>query len=245
MRNYYSAPADTMETPVGATTITSPTITGYEIFAAFRNAPAFRGVDDDALYALAAASKVRELPPRAMALWVDESPHALVVMGAGHCQLLRLNSDGETALVRSLSQGDLLASMPGGCYLESAAPRTVVHIVTYPTYVRVSAQFPAVRLAIDLAIRCELDNELEEHADLATCDGPTRLAHLLARLAREHASPVVSVAPQEMARIIGCPRESVDSWLAEFAHSGLIHREQGGAAPGRIQVLDVVALGAQ
>jgi CRP-like cAMP-binding protein len=202
--------------------------------------PALRNVSDEALHALAAESRVRESPARGMVLWVDESRHALVVVGKGRCRLLRPNHDGEVALVRCLEAGELLASMPETCYLEADVHGTVIYIVPYAAYAGLASGYPALALAMDVALRQELDLEREAHADLAACDSWTSLAHLLARLARTRDEPVIALTTEELAQMVGSAPESVRAWLAGFEQAGWIKREDSLA--GTIEVLSPRAL---
>jgi CRP-like cAMP-binding protein len=185
---------------------------------------------------------MRESSARGMVLWVDESRHALVAVAEGRCRLLRPNHDGEVALVRCLNGGDLLASMPEGCYLEADLHGTAIYIVPYPAYARLAASSPELALAMDLALRQELDAEREAHADLAACDNWTRLAHLLARLARTREESVIALTAEDLARMTGSTPESIRAWLAGFEQAGWINRVDEGSPAGGIEVISPRAL---
>ena len=202
-----------------------------------KQAPLFRGLDDEAADAL--SSTMIEVPLRRGEVLFHEgdSGDRLYVVTDGKVKLGRRSADGRENLIAILGPGQMLGELS----LFDPGPRSAtVTAVTDATFLSLSHEDllrwldgrPAVArgLLAQLAGRLRKANDVV--ADLVFSDVPGRVAKALLDLADRFgrtADDGVHVhhdlTQEELAQLVGASRETVNKALADFASRGWLRLE--------------------
>ncbi|HEX6510294.1 MAG TPA: Crp/Fnr family transcriptional regulator [Chloroflexota bacterium] len=159
---------------------------------------------------------------------LEEDDTSVWLLIRGSAGLYRLSSDGHEVTLALLVPGDILGlvyleslSNPMSC-VEATADETVMYCMPRPFFWRFIELHPGAVLGALNLLSHRLGHAYDRIEDLALCDTRTRLARVLARLAVEDESHVVSTTHDELARMIGTTRERVTKVLCYLRRSRVV-----------------------
>lgn len=203
-----------------------------------RNAPLFRGLDDEAAAALR-ASMTEEGVERGEVLFTegDEGDRVYVVM-KGKVKLGRKAPDGRENLLALLGPGQMFGELS----LFDPGPRSATcTAVTETTLLALShrdllpwlAGRPEVARGLLLQLASRLRQSNDTLADIVFADVPGRVAKRLLDLSTRFGVPsdggirvAHDLTQEELAQLVGASRETVNKALADFVSRGWIRLEQ-------------------
>lgn len=219
-----------------------------DVWQAFRACRLWRTASDEAVAALARASRIRQVP-RGSTLAVEGDPareFGLVV--AGKARAFYLGADGKQITFETMETGDpiaAVAALAGARYpahVEAATPATIAELPSEELFALLEHEPQVARTLIaDLAGR--VVNFTSVIHTLAL-DVPSRLARYLFQRALQTGSPTsrgldidLGMKKGELALALGTVPETLSRAFAKLKDEGLV--EVHGA---RVTILDVRAL---
>ncbi|MGH3386522.1 MAG: Crp/Fnr family transcriptional regulator [Nocardioidaceae bacterium] len=214
-----------------------------------RQAPLFNGLDDEAATALKASMKQSRVRRGEVVFREGDSGDRLYVVTEGKVKLGLSSSDGRESLLAILGPGQMFGELslfdPG----PRSATVTAVTDATFATLahdelVRWLTGRPDVArgLLSQLAGRLRRANDVV--ADLVFSDVPGRVAKQLLELSARFGRTADDgihvhhdLTQEELAKLVGASRETVNKALADFAQRGWVRLE-----PRSVVILDVERL---
>ncbi|MPZ95378.1 MAG: cyclic nucleotide-binding domain-containing protein [Propionibacteriales bacterium] len=214
-----------------------------------RQAPLFNGLDDEAATALKASMKQSRVRRGEVVFREGDSGDRLYVVTEGKVKLGLSSSDGRESLLAILGPGQMFGELslfdPG----PRSATVTAVTDATFATLahdelVRWLTGRPDVArgLLSQLAGRLRRANDVV--ADLVFSDVPGRVAKQLLELSARFGRTADDgihvhhdLTQEELAKLVGASRETVNKALADFAQRGWLRLE-----PRSVVILDVERL---
>ncbi|MBA8793984.1 CRP-like cAMP-binding protein [Friedmanniella endophytica] len=211
-----------------------------------KQAPLFRGLEDDAVAALSAAMGTVKLARGEVLFHEGDSEDRLYVVVSGKIKLGRSGSAGRENLLAVLGPGQMFGELS----VFDPGPRSTTATAVTPSELRVLEHDelngwltgnPEVAQGLlgQLAGRLRRANDVV--ADLVFSDVPGRVAKALLDLAsrfgdrRDDGVHVHhDLTQEELAQLVGASRETVNKALADFAARGWIRLE-----PRSVTLLDV------
>jgi CRP/FNR family transcriptional regulator, cyclic AMP receptor protein len=197
---------------------------------------------------LAAASVTRRVGPGEVITRQGESVSCLQLVSAGAVRLTAVSPAGRQVVVGVLGPGDIFgerALLDGGPSPVEARALQGSNVLSIPVAAidAVVDRNPGTATELLRLIAARLHRTSEALEETMLLDVGARVARRLARFAGDHGEPgpagvTVSITQEELARMVGASRESVNRALASFSARGLLRT--GG---GRITVRDVGELG--
>jgi CRP/FNR family transcriptional regulator, cyclic AMP receptor protein len=202
-----------------------------------KQAPLFRGLDDEAADALSATMIEVPLARAEVLFYEGDSGDRLYVVTDGKVKLGRRSADGRENLLAILGPGQMLGELS----LFDPGPRSATATaVTDSTLASLSHEElgpwlegrteVARALLGQLAGRLRRTNEIV--ADLVFSDVPGRVAKALLDLASRFGNPADDglhvhhdLTQEELAQLVGASRETVNKALADFASRGWLRLE--------------------
>lgn len=215
-----------------------------------RQAPLFRGLDDEAANALGTTMQELRLKHGEVLFHEGDSGDKAYVVVEGKVKLGRTSPDGRENLLSVLGPGQMFGELslfdPGrrnstatavtDCMLRTMGQEDLVTWLTGRPEV-------ARNLLLQLASRLRRTNEAV--ADLVFSDVPGRVAKALLDLAQRFGKPSEEgidvhhdLTQEELAQLVGASRETVNKALADFASRGWIRLE-----PRSVTLLDLDRIG--
>ncbi|MGH3448121.1 MAG: Crp/Fnr family transcriptional regulator [Nocardioidaceae bacterium] len=202
-----------------------------------RQAPLFRGLDDEAAEALSAAMGERRIERGEVLFNEGDAGDRLYVVTEGKVKLGRSSADGRENLLAIQGPGQMFGELslfdPGprsatvtavtDCTLRSLSHDELVHWLSGRPEV-------ARGLLSQLAARLRKANDVV--ADLVFSDVPGRVAKALldlsarfGRVADDGVHVHHDLTQEELAQLVGASRETVNKALADFASRGWLRLE--------------------
>lgn len=198
-----------------------------------RKTELFRGLDDDALAEVGAASRWRTYR-RGQYIWYQGDPgDTLLVISEGRVKVVFGSEGGEEAVLVTAADGEVLGEIAlldgaGRSASVVAVEPTTALLLTRATVLKAMGQYPVVLEAMLRSIGGLVRRLTEQAGDLVFLDLAGRVAKLLLRLAgdvAETADDVVldtGLSQSELAAMVGASRPAVNRILHQFAARGLI-----------------------
>ncbi len=196
---------------------------------------------------LAAASVPRRVGPGEVITRQGEPVSCLHLVSTGAIRLTSVSPAGREVVVGVLGPGDLFgerALLDGGPSPVEARAIQSSNVLAVPVagIDAVVDRNPATATELLRLIAARLHRTSEALEESMLFDVGARVARRLVRLATDHGEPsaggvIVSITQEELARMVGASRESVNRSLASLSARGLVRT--GG---GRITVGDLDAL---
>ena len=201
---------------------------------ALRRSPLFTGVDEPTLRRLLASLSEEVWEPRRQLMGPAGSLERFRLIVSGRVKIVRSNSlDGRELTLWLLGPGDgfdVVSLLDGRAHEVSAWSLTPVRTLAAPLAVW-SGWLRWLR-PLDLAAHRYCAGKLRELADLASdlalCDTPTRLAHLLLRhFGSGEGNLLLDLPQRELAAMIGSVRVVVSRALAQLRAQGAVELHDG------------------
>ena len=205
-----------------------------ELLTVLRASPLFAGIDSPTLRRLLAAMSEESTPARRQLMGPAQSTEHFRVIVSGRVKIVRSSAeDGRELTLWLLGPGDgfdVVSLLDGRTHAVSAWSLTPVRILRAPlaTWNGWLRWLRPLDLAAHRYCAAKLREVADLASDLALCDTPTRLAHLLLRHFEAGEENLLRDLPQrELAAMIGSVRVVVSRALAQLSAQG------GGPASGR------------
>jgi CRP-like cAMP-binding protein len=205
-----------------------------ELLSALRSSPLFAGIDAPTLRRLLAAMSEERAAARRQLMGPADSAQHFRLIVSGRVKIVRSSpADGRELTLWLLGPGDgfdVVSLLDGRAHAVSAWSLTPVHILTAPLATW-SGWLRWLR-PLDLAAHRYCAGKLRELADLASdlalCDTPTRLAHLLLRhFGAGEGNLLLDLPQRELAAMIGSVRVVVSRALAQLRAQGAVELHDG------------------
>jgi CRP-like cAMP-binding protein len=206
---------------------------GVDIARSLRQASLFQSLDEDARADLAARGRLH-VCARGTSVTPDAAPDCCYLIVRGSVRFFLLSGDGRKITLGEQRAGEVFwlahsNQFPFAGEVENATPcaevlddRTVLCTIPYQHVRRLMAAYPSFTLALAEQIyrwNVEFCGRIWE---LANDSVITRLAHTLARLARENGEHVVTDTHDELAWWVGTSRARVTKELHRLRSLGCI-----------------------
>lgn len=195
---------------------------------AFRQTEIFRDVDADSLAQLAAWSVRREYQRGELVTGVEAGRDDIVVICRGEARLYRISRSGRQVTLGILSAGDVFGvAVANGrgdskTSVEALTDRTVAFHIPAWRFEEFVSSHPEAAIAGMRIIAGQLIDVYDLVEDLSFNQLHVRLAHVLARLARQDSGHAVTRTHEELATMISASREEVTKTLRGFRERGLV-----------------------
>jgi CRP/FNR family transcriptional regulator, cyclic AMP receptor protein len=202
-----------------------------------RQAPLFRGLDDEAAEALSSAMVEHRLSRADVLFREGDKGDELYVVTAGKVKLGRTSTDGRENLLAILGPGQMFGELslfdPGPrSATATAVTDCVVQSLSHEELGRWLDGRPEVTRGLLAQLAARLRRANDVLADLVFSDVPGRVAKALLELASRfgrRADDGVHVhhdlTQEELAQLVGASRETVNKALADFASRGWLRLE--------------------
>ena len=188
----------------------------------------FQDVADEALAGLLALSRRRSYRRGEYISGVEQGRDDALVLMRGRAHLYRVSSEGREIILAMLGPGDVLGvvfvhgMLRPQSTLRAVAEGTVVYHIPREHFRQFILAHPQAAAGVIALLSRRLVDAYDLVEDLSFSQLSVRLAHVLARLVRVHASQTVSVTRDELAALIGSSREEVTKALNDFRARGLV-----------------------
>lgn len=195
----------------------------------------------DQLFAL---TTTRRLAAREHLCRKGEPGTTLYAVTKGRLKVVAGGGDGREFVFNVMSPGDVI----GEISLIDAHPRSATVVAIESSEVLTLQRrdllpylerHPKVAIGVGTVLAAHV-RRLSEHAeDASFLPLPSRMAKTVAALARSYdggdgAAPVIRLAQQDLADMLGATRESVNKWLRSWEQEGVVELMRG-----RLRVLDL------
>jgi len=200
-----------------------------EIEALLASSDLFSGFDAEALAVVVGASEVLSLRRNDIVFQEHEPPDQLYVVQSGRIAIATISVDGRESVMALMEPGDLFGEMPmfdGGT--RSAGARALepseLVAVRYAPVERILKERPELLWGVlrMLAQRLRATNAVV--ADSVFLDVTGRTAKRLLELAGGADEFVLPVTQEELAGMVGAPRERVNKALSAFIRLGWLEQ---------------------
>ena len=190
--------------------------------------PLFRGMEEQELAAFAASAHTGTYRRGELLFQAAYSTRVVSFVEHGTVRLYRLTAEGRELTVSILHPGKYFwqistdAAGVGRSWVEALADETIIHHFSRQSFDALIERYPARATDIIEQISSYLGEAYDRLEDVALRPPWIQLAHTLARLAAGKAQPVVVATHEELANLLGTPRECVTKMLGRLQALGLI-----------------------
>lgn len=209
--------------------------------------PCFAGLDDEAKDYLMASIRERSFAKGKIIILEGETCPGLFVVKSGSVKLYCGSMDGEEQIVRVVRRGECFECVPlfdSGTNPVSAQTLEASTLYFLPTadFNSLLNTYPRAALVFAPILARRLRSLVSVAGDFSSRRVYPRLARLLSQLVEPRGdalviSPSPPITQQDLACMLGCSRQTVNSWLRKLVRAGNIRM-----AGHRIIVLNPEAL---
>lgn len=211
-----------------------------------KQAPLFKGLDDDAFHALASAMGSITLTRGAVLFHEGDVGDQLYVVVEGKIKLGRHGATGRENLLAVLGPGQMFGELsvfdPGPrSTTATAVTRCEVRVLEHDVLFRWLTGRPEVSRGLLAQLAGRLRHANDVVSDLVFSDVPGRVAKALLDLANRFGEKTPGgllvrheLTQEELAQLVGASRETVNKALADFAARGWIRLE-----PRSVTIVDL------
>ncbi len=195
-----------------------------------RRVPVFRTLSDEDMRLIASIVRRRELPARAAAFREGDSLNEMFIVRYGRLMLSRLTEDGGERILGVLSTGDFYgADCLAGAHIAQeqavAAEDTGLCCLSGEKLAALMAQRPDIALkTIRRLSEMQVKSRRLTHI-LLSRDAMARVAGLLLWQSEDTPDAPLRLSQEEMARMIGLTKETVNRKLARLRADGVIRMD--------------------
>lgn len=195
---------------------------------ALAQVPAFSGLHDGDLTALAAMARRRSYQRGEFVAVPDQDEREVLIIVAGSVRVYRLSASGNEITLERINGPDLFglvflsSDVRSRSFVVAATDEAVVYHAPAPKVRGWMIEHPEVAVEALALLSSRLGEARDRIADLALYDVKTRLAHTLAKLAAENPQHAVMATHEELARIVGSRQEEITRALQQFRAQGLV-----------------------
>jgi CRP-like cAMP-binding protein len=192
----------------------------------------FAMLDRAALDALAAASRIREVPKGQILCWEGDPGNDLLILEAGRVKICRYSAGGQEVVLAEAAAPVAIGELA----LIDRSPRTATLVTQTDATIRylpreallnLLATDPRVAMALMQAMAGMIRQTNERLADLVALDVPGRVAKWLLAQERAGGEIVPDQSQELLARQLGTTRATLNKTLARFERLGLVSRNRG------------------
>ena len=189
------------------------------------SADLFAGLDPEHIDPIAAASSVRKLRRGDVLFLEGDDPEDLYIVLGGRVAISNRSVDGRESVVALMETGDLFGEMGlFGSHGRSAGARALepsdVIVVPYAHVRQLYEDHPQLLWRVVDMLSNRLRNMDAALADSVFLDVTGRTAKRLLELAGESDSFELPITQEELAGMVGAPRERVNKAIASFIKLG-------------------------
>jgi CRP/FNR family transcriptional regulator, cyclic AMP receptor protein len=211
-----------------------------EDVSVLRQVPLFAELAVSELEMIAAASRRKQYPKRSIVFYEGDRGEYLLVVLDGRVKVSLLGRGGEELLIRTLKRHDFL----GEIALFDDAPRSATVIAVERTevleigrepFLEIVAKQPPIALKIMTQLAKEVRRATEQLRTLAMFDVHGRVLRCLLTIALDNGQcnrtrMVIKPRPTvaEIARMVGCERETVSRAMVMLRENGYVTEVDGG-----------------
>ena len=202
-----------------------------------RRAPLFAGLDQESAESLIAQMTTTHMERGDILFHAGDPGDRLYVLGEGKIKLGQSSPDGRENILAVLGPGEMFGELslfdpgPRTATATAVAETQVLALSTEQLREYLSGR-PQVALTLLAALARRLRRTNESLADLVFNDVPGRVAKTLLDLASRFGRPVEEgvmvshdLTQEELAKLVGASRETVNKALADFAGRGWLRLE--------------------
>lgn len=202
-----------------------------------RRAPLFAGLDQESAESLIAQMTTTHMERGDILFHAGDPGDRLYVLGEGKIKLGQSSPDGRENILAVLGPGEMFGELslfdpgPRTATATAVAETQVLALSTEQLREYLSGR-PQVALTLLAALARRLRRTNESLADLVFNDVPGRVAKALLDLASRFGRPVEEgvmvshdLTQEELAKLVGASRETVNKALADFAGRGWLRLE--------------------
>ncbi len=202
-----------------------------------RRAPLFAGLDQESAESLIAQMTTTHMERGDILFHEGDPGDRLYVLGEGKIKLGQSSPDGRENILAVLGPGEMFGELslfdpgPRTATATAVAETQVLALSTEQLREYLSGR-PQVALTLLAALARRLRRTNESLADLVFNDVPGRVAKALLDLASRFGRPVEEgvmvshdLTQEELAKLVGASRETVNKALADFAGRGWLRLE--------------------
>ena len=202
-----------------------------------RRAPLFAGLDQESAESLIAQMTTTHMERGDILFHAGDPGDRLYVLGEGKIKLGQSSPDGRENILAVLGPGEMFGELslfdpgPRTDTATAVAETQVLALSTEQLREYLSGR-PQVALTLLAALARRLRRTNESLADLVFNDVPGRVAKALLDLASRFGRPVEEgvmvshdLTQEELAKLVGASRETVNKALADFAGRGWLRLE--------------------
>lgn len=214
--------------------------------------PLFRGLAPAVVAEVLSSAAVRRFAAGEQVFLQGDPVTALYVVESGRLKLSQVTAEGEEVVVRTLSEGAIVA---GVALLDkrklpvSATAVTDCAVLLWPRarILELAARHPILRMNVLSTIADRMQDSLSRIRELSTDSVARRVARALLRLARENGRSTErgilidhALGRQELAELAGASMFTASRLLARWAREGVLEvgrQRVVVVAPGRLEEL--------
>ncbi len=205
-------------------------------FSYLKNCELFQRLDDDRLQRIESKCQVRQHNARSAVYLPSDQAEDVLLLDEGRVKVCNVTVQGKETILTLIEQGELFGQMAvfrsghRDEYAEAMERSTVVYIPAGAVR-ELMNEHPDVSLGVAKLIAFRLAHIERRLANLMFLSNRERLVHLLLDMADRYGRPCdrgtaldIRISHHDLAKLIGCTRETVSITLGQLQNEGSVWR---------------------